>query len=27
MAEEGVHRAVQAVLDRGLIKLIPGYSP
>lgn len=27
MAEEGVHRAVQAVLDRGLIKLIPGSSP
>ena len=27
MAEEGVHRAVQAVLDRGLLKLIPGFSP
>ena len=23
MAEEGVHRAVQAVLDRGLLNLIP----
>lgn len=27
MAEEGVLRAVQAVLDRGLVSLIPGSSP